>query len=63
MQELSVAILHHLQSSVGIKVDDEEQGRQYTESQALLCATLAVCITLKSFIHAIASGYVMIGCI
>jgi len=42
VQQLSVAILGHLQSSVGIKVDGEDEGRHYTESQALLCATMAI---------------------
>ena len=44
VQQLSLAVLHNLQSSVGIKVDsaDEDDVHHYTESQALLCATMAV---------------------
>ncbi len=43
LQQLSMSLLQNLQSSVGIRVDTSaDDGRHFTESQALICASLAV---------------------
>ncbi len=42
VEQVSGVILGNLQSSVGLKVSEGDAARHFTESQALLCATLAV---------------------